>query len=912
MTDNQSILDLSKNNNSLSPRSLTLTYNEDEVIYVITRTGKIELLDPNQITNRLKLLINRQPAIPHVNPYQLMLTVSSGLKSKMHTSDIDEYAANVAASASVTNPYYLKVAARIAIDNHQKNTIRSFVDKMRRAYLYKDKDGKITPLLSAEFFKYVECHQDEIEKMIDYSRDFLLDFFGFRTFQSNFSLKIDQKPIERPQDMFMRTAIALHMNTTGINNTNADSNPVADSKLNSTNSTEQELGHIKETYDLLSQKYYTHASPTYFNAGGIRQQFASCFLMGTGDSRRDILHTADNISKISKWAGGIGVHINEWRGTGARIRSTNGKSSGVVPFLRLIQTDLEAFNQGGRRPGSAAVYLMPHHPDIMKFIELPRNGGNEKDRARDLFTSMWLPDLFLERVAKRQMWSLFDPDQSEDLSKYWGKNYAKKYFELEAAKKYTQQLPARDIWRAMLETNKDVGHPYICFGDNANKYNMQSNLGILKSSNLCVEIYLYSDKNEHAVCVLSSIALPMYVLDGYSEEELKQPENERRVLNHEFPRNPYFDFKKFAGVVKTICTNLNVIVDKTFHPCKESARGNNRHRPIGIGVQGLADCYIKMRYPFASTEARQLNKQIFEALYYAAISQSTRLARETYLKLRKECQIKGSVTVSTYQPQDYKKHPVTYTNPDDIPKKIGAYSSIDWNGGSPYTRGQFHWDLYGLKEKDLSGMFDWQTVREHVLTFGVKNSLLVALMPTASTSQLLGNNESFEAYTSNIYKRSTLAGEHIVINKYLMNDLYSLGLWSSTIKDYLIATRGSIKYIEGIPNGLKQLYPTALEVGMKEIIQQAVDRQPFVDQGQSLNWHVDQLNEEEWTSYITQAWKGGLKTAKYYLHTRPAAMPQIFTLDPKKQEEMKALLEKNKHGTAFMESKKIECELCSS
>ncbi len=1259
--------------NSLSPRNTSSYYNDEEEMYVITRTGKKELLDTNQITNRLRSLINRKIKIPHVNPSQLMLEVSKGLKSGINTYEIDEYAANASASASVTNPYYLKVAARIAIDNHQKNTIRSFVDKMRKAYLYTDQEGNISPLLSAEFFKYVEENQDDLEKIIDYNRDFLLDFFGFRTFQTNFSLKISDKSIERPQDMFMRAAIALHMNTEiskvrkrlnneikkikktydqmliasqdTINNEDMVKNieeeqNTAIKKIHDKYSTlerlafEEELRNISETYNLLSQKYYTQASPTYYNAGGRRQQFASCFLLGSGDSRKAIMRTADNISKISKWAGGIGVHVNEWRGTGSRIRSTNGKSSGIVPFLRHYQTDLKAFNQGGRRPGSAAIYLMPHHPDIMKFIELPRNGGNDDDRARDLFTSIWIPDLFMERVKKGEMWSLFDPDRSMlhgkkiDLSQYTGEEYKKHYLELESAKKYTKQISARELWEAMLETNKDVGYPYIVFGDTANRINMQANLGVLKSSNLCVsgdtliltdngytdiktltesnegnhviwngfefskaqfaktgvnkqllkitfsdgvklkctpehefaidvnnsfitktakhlsiddkiishewpvingsaeykhpytegvmyvldsqestlltytdmdnvicfsknigcidinrlnlltsnraeyynkllvglpdhnlyelihssihnkitwlagyldaiaylhdnninemyndnglhiwtirgnfvkqllntlginiikschesnymydyylsyndlnklvslglvshitnilmdkinetkeeitdktvtvvgiekldtfedtycfnepkrhmgifngvltkncsEIYIYSDANEYGVCVICSIALPMFVLDGYSEEELKLPETDRRELNHEFPRNPYFDFRKFMDVVKVVCTNLNIIVDKTYHPCKETRRGNQRHRPIGIGIQGLADCYLKMRYPFASSDARKLNKEIFEALYFAALTQSTKLARKSYLEIRKECKELDQVTVETYHPNDYKTHYVTYTDVSSIPTKIGAYPSIDWNGGSPYTTGKFHWELAGLKKEDLSGMFDWEGLREHILKFGVKNSLLVALMPTASTSQLLGNNECFEPYTSNIYKRNTLAGEYIVINKYLMNDLYNLGIWNSTIKDYLIATHGSIQHIDGIPDSLKQLYPTVLEIGMDEIIQQAIDRQPFIDQGQSMNWYVDKITKKEWNKYLFKAWEGGLKTGKYYMHSRPAVMPQKFTLDPKKQEEMMKLLEKNKYGTAFMERMHEVCDVCS-
>ena len=864
--------------------------NDDEM-YVITRTGKKELLDTNQITNRLRNLINRAPKIPHVNPYELMLEVSKGLKSGIHTYEIDEYAANASASVSINNPFYIKVAARIAIDNHQKNTMRSFVDKMRKCYLNTDENGNICPLLSNEFFKYVEEHQDNIENMLDYSKDFLLDFFGFRTFQTNYSLKVNGKPIERPQDLFMRVSIALHMNTCSI---------------------EEELNNIKETYLLLSAKAYSHASPTYYNAGGLRPQFASCFLMGSFDSRKGIMHTADNMSKISKWAGGIGAHVNGWRGSGARIRSTNGKSSGIVPFLKHYETCLNAFNQGGRRNGSGAIYLMPHHPDIMQFIELPRNAGEEKQRARDLFYALWIPDLFMERVKSGELWSLFDPDQTEDLSNFWGETYKNKYLELEKQKRYTKQISARTLWDAVLETNIDRGYPYICFSDNANKMFTQSNIGVLKSSNLCTEIFIYSDHKEYGVCVLSSIALPNFVLDGYSAEELKIPEVERRELNHEFPVNPYFDFRKFIDAVKIIVSNLNIIIDKSYQPTKETRRGNERHRPIGIGVQGLDDCYAKMRYPFKSDAARKLNKQMFEALYFAALTQSSILAKNDYMRIKKECKANGSVTVNIFKSTDYENHTVTFNNVEDIPCKIGAYPSIEWNGGSPYNKGIFHWEMYGLKKEQLSGMFDWESLRGHILKFGLKNSLVTAIMPTASTSQLFGNSECIEPYTSNVYKRTTLAGEYIVIKKYLMNDLYSLGLWNSTVKDYIMCNSGSIQDIEGIPDEIKQLYPTVLEIGTDELIQQAIDRQPFIDQGQSLNWYSSNISKKEWNVYLFKAWRGGLKTGKYYMRSTPAAMPQKFTLDPKKQEEMRLLLEKNKHGTAYVPDIHEVCDVCSS
>lgn len=923
---------------------------DETTMYVKTRTGRMEPLDTNQITRRFQTLINRSPKIAHINAHALMLEVCRGLKSGISTYEIDEYAADAAASLSVSNPYYLKIAARIAIDNHQKNTMRSFVDKMRSAYLNVDTNGNINSLINSTFYKYVEEHQDAIESMIDYSRDFLLDFFGFRTFQKSFSLKVKGTPIERPQDMFMRTAIALHLDY--VNGTNVDGVPVSTSVrvdgvsvdgvngntnvstslitsvddvsvdgvngntsvntgVDIINALSTQLAAIKETYNLLSNKLYTQASPTYYNAGGHRPQYASCFLLGSEDSCEGIMKTAVDISKISKLAGGIGIHGNCWRAAGALIRGTNGQTSGIIHWLKIFQETLRGFNQGGRRPGRAAIYMMPHHPDFMKFIEIVRNDGTEETRARDLFTAVWLPDIFMERVKSGAMWSFFDPDVCGDLSNYTGADYTAQYLKLEEAKKYTHQINARKVWETIYETNRQVGHPYICFSDVANKLTMQKNLGIIKSSNLCSEVYLYSDEKEYGVCILSSIGLPNYVFDGYSKEELEMPESTRRELNHEYPVNPYFDFKKLISVVKTITTNLNLIVDKTYHPVEETKRSNARHRPIGIGVQGLDDAYAKMRFAFASDEAYDLNKKIFETIYYAAISQSSQLARQQYLTIRKQIRDTGAATVVVHDEHTYTTKTVTYTNILSVPKNIGAYPSMLWNGGSPISKGVFHWELSGLSTDSLSGMFDWETLREHVKEFGVVNSLTTAVMPTASTSQLLGNNECIEPYTSNIYKRSTLAGEYIVIKKYLMNDLYKLGIWSANIKDYLIASDGSIQHIDGIPTELKKLYPTVWEIDQIHLVKQAIDRQPFIDQGQSLNLYVQNISMAKWNELMFTAWKGGLPTGKYYLHSRAAATPQKFTIDPAKQAEMAKLLEKNKHGTAHTVKLHDICDSCS-
>lgn len=1101
-------------NSDLSPRNTN--FDDEEVTYVITRTGRKEPLNTDQITKRLRTLINKAPKIPHVNPYDLMLDVCKGLKSGISTYEIDEYAANASASLSISNPHYLSIAARIAIDNHQKNTMRSFVDKMRKAYLNVDDECKVSPLINEEFFKYVEEHQDFIESVIDYSRDFLFDFFGFRTFQKSYSTKVNDVPIERPQDMYMRTAIALNMNTeTDI---------------------KEEYQHIKETYDLLSTKCYTHASPTYYNAGGVYPQYASCFLLGTGDSLEEIEKTGTDMSRISKRAGGIGVHVNSWRSTGSRIRGTNGKSSGIVPFLRSYGMRMRAFNQGGRRPGSAAIYLMPHHPDLLRFLALRRNDGIEEERARDLFYALWIPDIFMERIESNGIWSFFDPDHCGDLSNLYGAAYRARYLELESQKKYKGQMPAREIWQIIKDVEQDTGMPYICFADTVNAANMQSHLGTIKSSNLCVsgdtlvltdqgykpikelsetnppthhvwngtkfslatfaktgvdkkllkvtfsdgvelkctpehrfalssgvkrtselvpgdrlrqcsfptiggnaeiqaiqtmfycngfytskqglssvsrdksklmdiklvsntlglnpvitqtsdnvysltynyadclkmrdlgikdaeyvlssnilfdhnkdvtvssitpldilentycfnepsshtgifngvlamncsEIALYSDTKEYAVCVLASVSLASMVVDAYSSEELSLPEDQRRLLNHAFPVNPMFDFRKLLDVVKVVVRNLNHVVDKTYHPVVETKRSNERHRPLGIGVQGLADAYAKMRFPFDSPDAKKLNKEIFEAIYFAALTASSVLSRKKYTALKEKCKLEGSVTVPTYKPDDYETYMTTYTNPADIPKKICAFPSLEWNGGSPIAKGTFHWELYGLKPDQLSGMFDWESLRQHILTFGVCNSHLVALMPTASTSQLLGNNECFEPYTSNVYKRDTSAGEFIVINKYLINDLYSAGLWTKNLKDYLIASEGSIQNIDGVPEFLKELYKTAWEIDPSVLVQQAIDRQPNVDQMMSLNLYIRDFSLTKWNKLMFQAWKGKLKTGKYYAHTESAVMPVKFTIDPSKEKEMAELLAKKTTRTDFMNPLHEVCDVCSA
>ena len=869
------------------------SYDQDDSInYVITRSCAREELSLDQIARRIGSLISRAPKIPHVNRDDLAMLVCKGVHKDMHTSEIDSYAAKEAASLSITHPYYLQLAARLAIDNHQKNTLSSFVDKMKLLYMNKDESGEHYPLIGKEFFKYVEEHRDFIDKTIDYTRDFLLDFFGFSTFYSIYSCKINDTPIERPQDMFMRISICINMNTH--------------------DDITEEYTAIKTTYDLLSNKNYTHATPTCFNAGRAEPQLASCFLLGTHDSCDGIMKTATHAARISRCAGGIGIHVNCWRSAGMKIKGTGGKSGGVIKWLKIINQVMLGFDQGGRRPGSAAIYMMPHHPDIMMFIAAGKNDGNIESRARDLHYAVWIPDIFMERVKAREKWSLFDPSQVGDLSELWGDKYTNRYLELENKKLYISQCNAADIWDAIFKANRDYGEPYICFSDTANRLSMQQNLGTINSSNLCTEIYLYSNNEEYAVCILSSISLPSFVLDRHTEEELTAVP--LRKLDHEFPLNPYFDYEKLVNTVRVITTNLNKVIDKTYHPVKNTKRGNDRHRPIGIGVQGLDDCYAKMRYPFASDAAHVLNKRIFEAIYYAALSQSTLMCRQIYNKLRKECSKATPVRVPLHHPKNYVVDTVVYMDPERIPKNVGAYPSMLWNGGSPISKGIFRWEMSGLKSSDLSGMFDWESLREHIKIYGVRNSLLTACMPTATTSQLLGNSEGIEPYTSNLYSRNTVAGAFIVIKKYLIRDLYNLKLWTPELKDYLIAAEGSIQNIDGIPDELKQLYPKVREIEPKILVQQAIDRQHFIDQGQSLNLFIgDNLTRKLWDQLMFQAWRGQLPTGKYYLRTKAGVSPPKFTIDPDKQRQALDLIKSTiKTTSSIPEVEPVACVSCSS
>lgn len=1167
-------------------------------MFVIKRKGHKEPIKVGKIQNRIEFLINEPYVLKNINSFELAQDVISGLYDNIPTSEIDSYTSNLAASKSIQHLQYGILAGRIAISNHHKNTLSSFVDKVNKLYFKKDKHGKSNPLVSDDFYKFVNKNKFAIDKYIDYERDYLIDFFGFKTLEKSYLLKINNKIIERPQDMFMRVAIYIHYDLRQIYKKDC-------------------LKKIFETYDLMSQKYMTHATPTLFNSGTPRPALLSCFLLGSGDSLEGIMKTLTDCAQISKNSGGIGFHLSMWRSEGSHIRGTNGTSNGIVPFLRQYNAAANAWNQGGKRPGSFAAYIEPHHPDIIKFLNLRRPGGEEKLRCMDLFLALWVSDLFMERMESNAIWSVFCPDKCPKLNTTYGDEYRKLYLEYEEKKLYEFQIPARTIWENVFESQKESGLPYILYKDTVNNMSMQKNIGTISSSNLCVsgdtfiltergyytikeivensylrhlkvwngvgffnvhflktgeneemveitindgtvikttlyhnfiikefnhnsntykekiikakdlkknmclintyfpiidgdikfideetgysygyyfennylkenkslnsnemlyipinyrlgdklawlagfidnkgvideynclfietyddiliqlkylcqtlglnpfiikknsrfkkynklefsfqdseklwkfklplkridlkknlntnpsfeeqiniesinqknnkklkiskikklykkentycfkesynergifnglllgqcaEIVEYSDKDEYSVCCLASICLPQFVEDSYSEEEMKIDESYRRELNHEFPKHPIFNYKKLANVAGILVNNLNNIIERNYYPVIEAARSNFKHRPLGIGVQGLADVFYKFKSPFNSDMARDLNKKIFETIYYGALSKSTELCREYWKDAKLSIEKNGKFIHQIYNKSICQQFPllakeqgkgIVYKSLEELPKTIGAYSSYLQNEGSPISKGLFHWELFGLDKNELSGLWDWETLRSHIQTFGVKNSLLCALMPTASTSQIMGSSPSFEPHLSNLYKRKTQSGEFIIINKYLMNDLQESGLWSNKIINYLLATEGSVQHIEGLPENLKNLYKSVWEIKQKDIIDLASDRQAFVDQSQSMNLYIQDLTQNKFNAMQLYAWKKKIKTGCYYLYSTAALTPQKFTLELEFQEKILQKEEEIKRD--LIETIKIDdaemCLLCGS
>ena len=758
-------------------------------MFVIKRDGHKEPIMFDKITARIKTLCYGLNDL--VDPVRVAMRVIEGLYDGVTTSELDNLAAEISATMTTTHPDYAQLASRISVSNLHKNTKKSFSSTMKDLYEYVNpRTGKKAPLLADDVYEVIKKNAEKIDSNIIYNRDYGYDFFGFKTLERSYLLKLNGKIAERPQHMLMRVSIGIHLD---------------------------DLDAAFETYELMSKKYFTHATPTLFNAGTPKPQMSSCFLLTMKqDSIDGIYDTLKQTAKISQSAGGIGLSIHNIRATGSYIAGTNGTSNGIVPMLRVFNDTARYVDQGGgKRKGSFAIYVEPWHADIFDFLELKKNHGKEEMRARDLFYAMWTPDLFMKRVEENGQWTLMCPNECPGLYDCYDEEFDKLYTKYEKQGKGRRTIPARDLWDKILESQIETGTPYMLYKDSANRKSNQKNIGTIRSSNLCTEILEYTSKDEIAVCNLASIALPMFI-----------KENE-------------FDHQQLFDVTKRVTKNLNKVIDRNYYPVIEAENSNFRHRPIGLGVQGLADTFIRLRLSFTCDEAKQLNQEIFETIYYAAVMASIEEA-----------------------------------------EKDGPYETYK---GSPISQGEFQHNLWGIKDEELSGRWDWKDARKKLKKSGVRNSLLVAPMPTASTSQILGNNECFEPYTSNIYTRRVLSGEFIVVNKYLLEDLVALGVWNEDMKQELMQANGSIQNIKGIPDDIKEIYRTVWEMSMKDIIDMARHRGYFIDQSQSLNLFMEGATAAKLTSMHFYGWKSGLKTGMYYLRTKSAVDAIKFTLDNSKK-----------------------------
>jgi ribonucleotide reductase alpha subunit len=772
---------------------------------VIKRDETFEEVSFDKVLRRIQQLSEDL----NINAFEIAQKIVNRIYDGVKTCELDELTAVLCSSLVADNPDYDKLATRIMVSNHHKKTSPSFSETIEILYNHKYE------IISEELYQTVKKHKEKLNSYIDYNRDYNFDYFGFKTLERAYLMRKNEKVIERPQHMFMRVAIGIHGD---------------------------DIKDVLETYDGMSQKLFLHATPTLFNFGTPKPQGSSCFLLhANDDSINGIYESLSECASISKHAGGIGIHIHNIRGKNSEIRGTHGKSDGIIPMLRVFNSTARYVNQSGRRNGSIAVYLEPWHSDIEAFLDLKKNHGNEEERARDLFYALWIPDLFMERVKDNGMWSLMCPDECGQLSEVYGDRFKQMYETYEIQGKYKKQLKAQDLWIKILESQIETGTPYMLYKDSINKKSNQKNLGIIKSSNLCTEIVEYTSPDEIAVCNLASLCLPSYV----------------EKVNGKLS----FNFEKLGKYSKVVCKNLNKIIDKNFYPLEKAKVSNLKHRPIGIGVQGLSDVYMLLKLPYESEEAQQLNREIFETIYYHSMYMSMEIAK-------KREEVIENMDIENYRINlnEYELH---------LKKYKGAYSTFE---GSPLSQGLFQFDLWDVKPT----MYDWNKIRQDVQKYGVRNSLLLAPMPTASTSQIMGFTESFELPTSNIYKRKTLAGEFIIINKYLIADLIKLGLWTDTMKENILIGDGSIQHIQNIPSDIKELYKTAWEIKQKIYIDQAKDRSPFICQSQSMNLFVDVPTLNKLNSMHFYTWNSGLKTGMYYLRTKPKATTQQFTIDPTK------------------------------
>ena len=757
---------------------------------VIKRNGKREEVSFDKITARVKKLV--YGLSDHVSAIKISMKVIEGLYDGVSTSDLDNLAAETAATMAAIHPDYALLAARIAVSNLHKNSNKSFSETMEGLYNYIDpvtqhKAG----LISDPIIEIIRNHADTLDSAIIYDRDFTFDYFGFKTLERSYLLRMNGKVVERPQHMLMRASIGIHG---------------------------EDVNAAIETYHLMSEKWFIHATPTLFNAGTPKPQLSSCFLLSmVDDSIQGIFETLSRCAKISQSAGGIGLSIHNIRATGSYIKGTGGTSNGIIPMLKVFNDTARYVDQGGgKRKGAFAVYLEPWHADIFEFLELKKNHGKEENRARDLFYALWIPDLFMERVKNNETWSLFCPNEAPGLCDTYGGEFEALYHKYEKEGRARKVVRAQEIWSAIIESQIETGTPYMLYKDAANKKSNQKNLGTIKSSNLCTEIMEFTSKDEVAVCNLASIALPKFVQNG--------------VFNHE----------QLYNITRVVTRNLNKVIDVNYYPIPEARNSNMRHRPVGIGVQGLADAFILMGFAFDSPEARKLNTEIFETIYFGAVTESNAIAQ-----------------------------------------RDGAYETYE---GSPASKGELQYDLWGVEP---TKRWDWAALKANIKKHGLRNSLLVAPMPTASTSQILGNNECIEPYTSNIYTRRTLSGEYIIVNKHLLNDLIRLNLWDEDMKEMLIASNGSVQNIQGLPQELKERYKTVWEISQKAIIDMAADRGAYICQSQSLNLFVENANMGKLSSMHFYAWQKGLKTGMYYLRSKAAVEPIKFSLSEKHHRKFK-------------------------
>ena len=786
-------------------------------MYVVKRDGRKEPVKFDKITARIKKLCYGLDKI--VQPEMVAMKVIEGLYDGVSTIELDNLAAEVAASKTIEHPDYALLASRISVSNLHKNTKKSFSETVEDLYNYIDpKTGENASLIAEDVYNIIKENAEFLDAQIIYDRDYKYDYFGYKTLERAYLLRINGQIVERPQHMLMRVSIGIH---------------------------KDDLESAIKTYNAMSEGWFTHATPTLFNAGTPKPQMSSCFLLTMKeDSIEGIYDTLKQCARISQSAGGIGLSIHDIRAKGSYIKGTNGTSNGIVPMLKVFNDTARYVDQGGgKRKGSFAIYIEPWHSDIQDFLDLKKNTGVEEQRARDLFYAMWIPDLFMKRVKDNAEWTLMCPNECPGLSEAYGEEFEKLYTKYEAEGKGRKTIKAQDVWFKILESQIETGTPYMVYKDAANSKSNQQNLGTIKSSNLCTEIMEYSAPDETAVCNLGSLALPKYV-----DAETKT-----------------FDHDKLFEVAYQLTVNLNKVIDVNYYPVEEARNSNMRHRPIGLGVQGLADAFILMRYPFDSAEAKQLNKDIFETIYYAACTASK-----------------------------------------DLAKKDGAYSTFE---GSPMSKGQFQFDMWGVTPSDR---WEWDVLREEVKEHGVRNSLLMAPMPTASTAQILGNNECFEPYTSNVYTRRVLSGEFIIVNKHLLKDLVKLGLWDNNMKNKLMAANGSIQNIDEIPQDIKDLYKTAWEISQKVLIDMSADRGAYVCQSQSLNLFMENANFAKLTSMHFYGWEAGLKTGMYYLRTKAATDAVKFTLDKSAVAQPKAKTEEERMAEiACSLDDPDSCEMCS-